>query len=34
MPGVKKMVKESETCSKPEYIHAYLFGAVSVVSDV
>ena len=31
MPGVKKMVQESETCSKPEYIHGHLFGAVGVI---
>ena len=31
MPGVKKMVQESETCSKPEYIHGHLFGAVGIV---
>lgn len=31
MPGVKKMVQESETCSKPEYIHGHLFGAVCVI---
>ena len=31
MPGVKKMVQESETCSKPEYIHGHLWGAVSVL---
>lgn len=31
MPGVKKMIQESETCSKPEYIHGHLFGAVGVV---
>ena len=31
MPGVKKMGQESETCSKPEYIHGHLFGAVSIL---
>lgn len=31
MPGVKKMVQESETCSKPEYIFGHMFGAVGVV---
>ena len=31
MPGVKKLHQESETCSKPEYIHGHMFGAVCVV---
>ena len=31
MPGVRKMAQESGTCSKPEYIHGHLFGAVGVV---
>ena len=31
MPAVKKMVQESETCSKPEYIHGHFFGAVGAV---
>lgn len=31
MPGVKKMVQESETSSKPEYIHGHMFGALSVL---
>ena len=31
MPGVKKMAQESETCSKPEYIHGHLFGSLGVV---
>ena len=31
MPGVKKMSQESETCSKPEFIHGHLFGAVGVL---
>ena len=32
MPCVKKMVQESETVSKPEYIHGHLFGAIGVVA--
>lgn len=32
MPGVKKLVQESETCSKPEYIHGHLFGALGVIA--
>lgn len=31
MPGVKKMAQESETCSKPEYIHGHMFGALGAV---
>lgn len=31
MPGVKKMAQESETCSKPEFIHGHMFGAVGIV---
>ena len=31
MPGVKKLSQESETCSKPEYIHGHFFGAVGVL---
>ena len=31
MPGVKKMNQESETCSKPQYIHGHFFGALGVV---
>ena len=31
MPGVKKMVQESETSSKPEYIHGHLFGVVGII---
>ena len=31
MPGVKKLHQESETCSKPEYIHGHMLGAVCVV---
>ena len=31
MPGVKKMVQESETQSKGEYIFGHLFGAVGVL---
>lgn len=31
MPGVKKMTQESETCSKPQFIHGHLFGALGVV---
>ena len=31
MPGVKKMVQESETQSKGEFIFGHLFGAVSVL---
>ena len=33
MPGVKKLCQESETQSKPEYIHGYLFGGLSVVAS-
>lgn len=32
MPAVKKLVQESETCSKPEYIHGHLFGALGVIA--
>ena len=32
MPGVKKMSQESETCSKPEFIHGHLFGALAIVA--
>ncbi len=32
MPGVKKMTQESETCSKPQFIHGHLFGALGVVA--
>ncbi|MBQ3797755.1 MAG: hypothetical protein II842_16010 [Butyrivibrio sp.] len=31
MPGVKKMAQESETCSKPEFIHGHMFGAIGIV---
>ena len=31
MPGVKKMKQESETSSKPQYIHGHFFGALGVV---
>ena len=31
MPGVKKMAQESETSSKPQFIHGHLLGAVGVV---
>lgn len=31
MPGVKKMAQESETCSKPEYIHGHMFGTLGAV---
>mgnify|MGYP002625344026 FL=1 len=31
MPGVKKMVQESETSSKPEYIHGHLFGVIGII---
>lgn len=34
MPGVKKMSQESETCSKPQYIHGHLFGALGVVASI
>ena len=32
MPGVRKICQESETQSKPEYIHGHLFGGLSVVA--
>ena len=32
MPGVKKMTQESETCSKPQFIHGHLFGALGVIA--
>ena len=32
MPGVKKMTQESDTCSKPEYIHGHMFGALAIVA--
>ena len=31
MPGVKKLVQESEDSSKPEYIFGHMFGAIGVV---
>lgn len=31
MPGVKKMVQESETCSKKQYIHGHLFGQIGII---
>lgn len=31
MSGVKKMDQESETCSKSEFIHDHMFGAVGIV---
>ena len=33
MPGVKKMTQESETCSKPQFIHGHLFGAIGVIAS-
>jgi hypothetical protein len=33
MPGVKKMTQESETCSKPQFIHGHLFGALGVIAS-
>ena len=33
MPGVKKMTQESETCSKPQFIHGHLFGSLGVVAS-
>ena len=32
MPGVRKICQESETQSKPEFIHGYMFGGLSVVA--
>lgn len=32
MPGVKKMTQESETCSKPHFIHGHMFGALGVIA--
>lgn len=34
MPGVKKMSQESETCSKPQYIHGHLFGALGIIASI
>jgi len=31
MPCVKKMVQESESASKPEFIHGHFFGAVGIL---
>ena len=31
MPGVKKMVQESETCSKKQYIHGHMFGQIGII---
>ena len=31
MPAVKKIRQESETCSKPEYIHGHLLGGLGVL---
>ena len=33
IPGVRKLCQESETQSKPEYIHGHLFGGLSVVAS-
>lgn len=33
MPGVRKLFQESETQSKPEYIHGYMYGGLSVVAS-
>ena len=33
MPAVRKLCQESETQSKPEYIHGHLFGGLSVVAS-
>jgi len=31
MPGVKKLVQESENSSKPRYIHGHRFGAIGIL---
>ena len=31
MPGVKKLAQESETQSKPDYIHGHMWGGVGVL---
>ena len=31
MPGVKKLVQESENSSKPRYIHGHMFGAIGIL---
>jgi len=31
MPGVKRLHQESETSSKPEYMHGHMFGAVGIL---
>ena len=31
MPGVKRLAQESETQSKPEYIHGHMWGGVGVL---
>ena len=31
MLGVKKLVQDSETQSKPEYIHGHMWGGVGVL---
>ena len=31
MPGVKKLAQESETQSKPEYIHGHMWGGIGVL---
>ena len=32
MPCIKKMVQESESASKPTFIHGHFFGAVGVLA--
>ena len=34
MPGVKRLVQESETVSKPQYIHGHLFGGGGALIEV
>lgn len=34
MPGVKKMSQESETSSKPQFIHGHFFGALGIVASI
>lgn len=32
MPGIKKMLQESENSAKPEYIHGHMFGGLGILA--
>ena len=32
MPGVKKLLRESENSAKPEYIHSHMFGGLGILA--